>query len=186
MIITPLSVLSGEGVLPLEQAMSHLRLDDPANESSDVVAFRDAAIDWVEQHTGHSLQRRAFRWSGDAFAQAQDLLVRPLRSVIGVSYLVADNLVAVPAGGYRIAGDGIAALCAAPWPPVDGGVGCVQIDFEAGHDSNLPAPSALITAVKMLMAHLYRNREATSIGAAISEVPFGVSVLCQPYRSERV
>lgn len=38
----------------------------------------------------------------------------------------------------------------------------------------LVVPDDLVGAVKMLAAHMYENREATSVGVSASELPFGV------------
>lgn len=184
MNIVSVSPANGETVLTLEQAKRHLKIDDdPGYDDPDVAAFRDAAVDWLEQYTGRSFQRRTFRWSDASFARAAFLPIRPLRSIVSVSYLIADEITPVSTSDYRISGDGIVARSASPWPLTGGGLDSVRVEFEAGYDGDMPLPAALLAAVKMLMAHLYRNREAASVGVAVSEVPFGVASLCRPYRS---
>ncbi|KPF47073.1 head-tail connector protein [Rhizobium sp. AAP43] len=46
--------------------------------------------------------------------------------------------------------------------------------------SDTDVPASISIAAKMLVAHLYENREAA--GAALSETPFGVMALVSPYR----
>lgn len=197
MNIVAVTAADGEAVLPLAAAKRHLKIEprDPetevgaeadaetAIEDVEISAFRDAAIDLIEQFTGRSLQRRAFRWSGVSFAQAAALPIRPVRSIVSVGYLIDDVVTPITTDHYRIVADGITALSASPWPSISWGADQVRVEFEAGYDVDLPLPPALLAAVKMLMAHLYRNREAGSVGAAVTEVPFGVGALCRPYRS---
>lgn len=44
-----------------------------------------------------------------------------------------------------------------------------------------PVPAPLLEAVRQVAAHLYENREATSIDTSVREVPFGVEQLIGPY-----
>jgi hypothetical protein len=56
--------------------------------------------------------------------------------------------------------------CATPtWPPAD------------------PVPPAIIEAIKLLVAHLYENREASLVGVTSSALPFGLFDLLTPYRA---
>lgn len=45
-----------------------------------------------------------------------------------------------------------------------------------------PVPPALIEAIKLLVAHLYENREASLVGITSGELPFGLMDLITPYR----
>jgi hypothetical protein len=52
-----------------------------------------------------------------------------------------------------------------PWPPVT------------------PTPPAILQAVKMLVSHLYENREASLVGVTVAELPFGLFDLLTPFRA---
>ena len=57
----------------------------------------------------------------------------------------------------------------------------VTITFTAGFtDANRPA--ALVQAVKMFAAHLFRHRESVSSGVQAGEIPLGFRQLCSAYR----
>jgi uncharacterized phiE125 gp8 family phage protein len=57
----------------------------------------------------------------------------------------------------------------------------VEIKFDAGFtDANRPA--ALVKAVKMFAAHLFRHREAVGTGTVAGEIPLGFRQLCSAYR----
>lgn len=55
----------------------------------------------------------------------------------------------------------------------------VQVTLVAGYGDPEDVPEAIKSAIKMLVAHWYDNPAA---GAAIQEIPFGVSAILAPYR----
>lgn len=192
MIVVAVTPADGDMILPLDAAKRHLKIDlpdadstpdpDAEGEDAEIRAFRDAAIDWIETHTGRALQRRAFRWSGAGLGLAAALPVRPVRSVSSVGYLASDVVTPISADAYRVVGDGIVAVSEAAWPTAQCSADGARVEFDAGYDDEMPLPAALMAAIKMLMAHLYRNRGATNSGVTVTEVPFGVATLCQAYR----
>jgi len=59
----------------------------------------------------------------------------------------------------------------------------IYVQFTCGYgNAASDVPQAIRTAIKMLAAHLYENREITVVGQAIDEVPFAVEHLLWPYR----
>lgn len=63
------------------------------------------------------------------------------------------------------------------WPSVRGDHHAVEIIFVAGYgDAATDVPDHIIAAIKLLAAHLYENREATS-GFSVNEMPFSVKSL---------
>ncbi|ASY56485.1 Gene Transfer Agent (GTA) ORFG06 [Sinorhizobium sp. CCBAU 05631] len=58
----------------------------------------------------------------------------------------------------------------------------VQVEFTAGYGANsTDVPQAIRTAILLMVAHWYNNREA-SIAGQQSEIPFGASALIAPFR----
>ena len=45
-----------------------------------------------------------------------------------------------------------------------------------------PVPPSLLQAIRLLVAHLYENREASLVGITSQELPFGLMDLIAPYR----
>lgn len=76
------------------------------------------------------------------------------------------------------------------WPAIAARPGGVIVTFRAGYESAgspqdaTKIPNAVKTALKMLVAHWYEHREATSTDHrnTPTEIPLGVDVLLQPYR----
>lgn len=58
---------------------------------------------------------------------------------------------------------------------VAGYVGKALVDFD-------PVPGDLKEAVRMVVGHLYENREATLVGVVIAPVPLGAFELMAPHR----
>ncbi|ASQ10646.1 head-tail connector protein [Sinorhizobium meliloti] len=58
----------------------------------------------------------------------------------------------------------------------------VQVEFTAGYGENAAdVPHAIRTAILLIVAHWYNNREASTEGQQ-SEIPFGASALIAPFR----
>lgn len=63
------------------------------------------------------------------------------------------------------------------WPSLRGEHHAVEIIFVTGYgDAATEVPSRIIAAIKLMAAHLYENREATS-GFNVNEIPLGVKSL---------
>jgi len=58
----------------------------------------------------------------------------------------------------------------------------VEIFFTTGYATTAKIPVNLKLAIKMLAAHFYENREATTIGN-LSDLPMGVASLVMPYKT---
>ena len=62
-------------------------------------------------------------------------------------------------------------------------IAAVQISYVAGFGdmaSNIPRP--ILDAMKIYIAHFYRNREPYVKGTIVSEIPFSMKALLDPFR----
>lgn len=66
------------------------------------------------------------------------------------------------------------------WPTARSQPNAVSIAFDAGYADANQIPPPLLCAIKLIVAHLYKNREATESRALI-EIPMGVHSLAMPY-----
>lgn len=184
--LTPIDVAEGygEGILPLEDAKRHLRVDaDFADDDPLIEVLRDAAVDAVEKYCNIRLAETAgmvARFEG--FGPGMRAGIGPAASVLvtGVSYVdSAGEAAAIDAGGWRldVLGNLLPALNTA-WPT---SYGPVTVTFTAGYtDAN--RPPALVQAARFMLAHLYAQREAVITGTISSEAPLGFRFLCDQYR----
>jgi len=172
--LTRLSPLDGEAILPLAEAKEHLRV---LHEDEDglIRALRDAAIAHIENATGMALAPTEYRWVMPRFEMRLDLPVKPATELGAVEYWDADGEAQTVTGA--VLRDGLVFPPAgAAWPA---GYNRLAVTFTAG---TATPPADLLAAVKLMLGHLYAHREAVNVGNIVSQMPFGVEALIQPYR----
>lgn len=179
--LTPLTPLDGEALIPLAAAKAHLRVDLD-DEDDMIAAFRDAALDAVQQDTGVALVEQDFSWRG-AFGRRVRLGVRPLVAITSISYLDAAGVAQlVDPDVYRIGlHDEIVLQTGQSWPATADGDDAVTVLFSAGHAAGA-VPGTLLSAARLMIGHLFENRAAVETGGAGGEVPLGFRRLCDLYR----
>jgi uncharacterized phiE125 gp8 family phage protein len=173
-----------ELILPLALAKAHLRVDG-SEEDALIEALRAAAIHQVEQYCSIPLTSRAgFVWQGDAgcFADggAIRLGVHPVTAITSIDATDASGVTisATPADFVLGPHDMVRPKPGKSWPDSTGGA---AISFTAGLSSPAKAPS-LLQAVRLMLGHLYENREAMLEGAFSDAVPPGVISACARMR----
>jgi uncharacterized phiE125 gp8 family phage protein len=175
----------GEAILSLEECKGHLRVD--GDEEDDLIAaLRDASIDFVERYCSVKLMLTAgMVWSAVRFpghaTRSIQLTISPVREITAVSWLSASGQpgTALPASLRITANGDVLPAIGSNWPALVGGD--ATIEFTAGYDPG-KAPPSLLSAVRMFLGHLYKNREAVTDRGTEGEVPFGVRQLCGPFR----
>ncbi|MCW3837815.1 phage head-tail connector protein [Sphingomonas canadensis] len=178
----------GEALISLAEARAHLRVDTE-EEDALIAVLRDAAIDSVERHCGLFLGPRedlSIVFSGfPRCAWALRLPFGPYATitVTAVEYADRDG-VATPLsdGEWRVlAGGRLAPAAGKSWPVSNGDIVVTcNAGFAAGE-----APAPLIAAAKLMLGHLYLNREAVSATSSQNnavELPLGYRPLCAPFR----
>lgn len=177
----------GDAILPLADAKAHLRLEvDDSDDDALVGALRDAAIDAVEKLCGVRLGlTTGLVATFAAFADRLRMPVGPMATVAvaGITYVDGDGAAVtmdaadwrLGAGGYLTAGSGLAG---GSWPS---GARDVAVTFSAGYPEG-SVPGSLLMAVKLMLGHLYKNRDAVLATSLIGELPLGVTMLCAPYQ----
>ena len=176
----------GEALLSIGECKAHLRVTHDA-EDDLIRALRDAAIEYVERFCSVKLGPvtgmvwSAEGWPGCPSARIS-LGVWPVSAITAVRWRDADGATVdgVP-GDYRVSGKGELRLASSglAWPT--NSYGPVDVTFDAGYAEG-SAPSALLVAVRLMLGHLYMNREAVVNSGASGEVPLGVSSICALFR----
>lgn len=172
----------------LEEAKAHLRVDG-TDEDGAIEASLRAAADHVERFTGQVLTARVMELALDGFPEPPETISVPREPVTGiVSIAYSDPStgaeIAMAPGDWRWAdtdADAVRPPFGAAFPRAAAEGGSVRIRFNAGYEEGL-APPALLQAVKLMLGHLYLNREAAVAGGAATELPLGVQALCAPFR----
>ena len=176
MSLTRVTPLDGDSIIPLADAKLHLRVTHD-EEDSLIETLRDAAVSHVERASGVALSSGTWRWPLSRFPSRIELPIAPVTVVDGVTYLDAEGASQTYAGA-RLIGGCVYPAAGGSWPYAYNGV---TVEFTAGLSDPGEAPE-LIAAAKLMLGHLYSNREAANAGNMISrEVPLGVRSLIGTY-----
>ncbi len=181
---------------------SWINLDSDITEDDELLAgLITTARQWVEKETTLVLIDSIFEMKLDNFhgiypwGQEIRLPVQPLINVIDVQYIGNDGeYVQLPATEWIEVGDEPPRIVANPtgncWPAVCPRPGAVLVTFRAGYESSgspqdaTRVPEAVKLAMKMMIAHWYEHREATSTDHrnTPTEIPLGARMLTDQYR----
>lgn len=165
----------GEEPVPLELAKSHLRVvgthDDGLIERY-VKAARKAAENYINQ----AIVLARYEQTGDRLERSFELLKHPVQQVesiywgeyqyIETDYHVRSNYLYLPVV------DGLE-------PAFDAG----KVTYTAGFEE---VPEDIVSAILLILGHLYENRESVVVGVTVTEVPMGAKWLLDPYRLLKV
>lgn len=184
------AVVDGESVLPLARVKEHLEVDSDYRDPL-IEIFRNAAIDLVQQYTMRRLTLNDVAdpvlWRGNGFGSAPRGILRlgvgPVHSVLAIHYRDSQGAPAVMpvADVVHSGGSEIQLAAGKNWPDVDGGLDCAVIKLRVGYETG-KVPSALISAMLLMIGHLYANRESVITGTVTATLPLGFEALCDKYR----
>lgn len=184
----PVAVIAApEPVVGLDDAARHLRDIEP-EEHVYVDGLLRAAQGWIDGPAGwlgRSIGRQTLEMRRTGFVLPPDgVLIRlpygPILDVEAVSYVDAGGEeVELDDGDYRLVGDMLSPV--GSWPgSVAHQCDAVRIRYIAGYEpEKVPAP--IKQAILLLVGQWYAVRQTVVIGS-VSEVPFAVEALLQPYR----
>lgn len=185
-------------VVSLAEAKSWLRVEH-AEKDDDIRDLVAAATAYVAQQADLTLAPTSFEQRVDRWpVGCVELDTGPVRDIADVVYLdpagaeqsidAADFAWEPTSTGARVwltAGFSQPALADRP--------GAVRIVFAAGFndpqatagDDRLELPAQASTAIRLLVAHWWRNRETVSLGAPPASMPFGVDAIIETLRVYR-
>lgn len=171
------------------------------SDDDDLIsALIGAGQSYLDTMLGRQIMPAAWRLVIDGFPRAARLRLPrpPLIELTSIAYrdvsgvwrnMALDDVDLVPGGDQASFIMPIFGNC---WPATDCRPGAVQIEYRAGYeppetspapDAAAAVPQAIKRALLLLVGHWYANREASSIGAAITDIPMGVDALLTPYRA---
>jgi len=175
--------------LTLEQAKAQCEVDSDYWDDL-ITALIPTARMQVENLTGLQLMPATWTLTLDAFPLWTYTAIRlpksPVTNIDSVTYVDDDGDATVwsPSDYTLDATNQPARLLPAydkTWPTTRRQPNAVTIQFDAGFANAAAIPAPLMSAMKMLISHLFKNREATE-ARALMEIPLGFQSLIYPYR----
>lgn len=187
----PLKLITAPAERPvsLAEARLHLRVDHQ-DEDELIAGLLDAAIAHLEGKDGvlgRALVTQTWELILDHLPdEAIQIPLAPLQSVTSVRYYDTANALQTlaPALYYVDTANEpgwVTRVSAATWPETFDGANSVLVRFVAGYGAASAVPGPIKAAIKLLVGHLYRNREATT-AEALTATPMAVDALTAPYR----
>lgn len=183
----------------IEEAAEHCRIDSD-DELPYLKQLIEVASEYVEKVTGRVAVASTFTlvapsWhsliNGDDNEPRIDcrnpysipIPRAPLNSVSSIKYYASnsESQTTISSSDYRVITSrdpGIVQFIDSP-PSVEDRLDAIEIIFAAGSSDPTDAPPVLRHAVKMIIAHLYKNREHVNIGNIVSRIPDTVPMMLE-------
>lgn len=174
-----------EEPLTLAEAKAQLRVDHGADDAL-ILALVRAARELVEARTGRRLVSTGVVCYLDRFPCARGGLIElpggTVSAIASVKYRDPDGILQTLApAGYQTDTNSIPARMlpayGTSWPDTRELPAAVEIHYTAGYGGAAAVPETLKSAMRLLIGHLYENREAVSSGTHGNELPLGVEAL---------
>lgn len=167
----------------LDECKSQLRLEIPDDDPL-ILSYIAAARSYVEAVAGQQLVSSTWQWKLDGFQPIFHLPHPPLQSVTTFTYLDTAGVSQPLTENTDFQVDTASVpgrIMAAPtktWPAVQSGrFNTVTITYIAGHGAIGVVPENFKQAIRLLVAHQYREREPVLVGATSKELEFAVNSL---------
>ena len=179
----------------LEEMKDWARIDDADSDatlSGNIIAARR----WVETLTHRALITQTLVFKIDSFPGPITTVIElpggKTQTLTSIAYLDTNGDSQTWAALNYIADlvsqPGLVGLAySKDWPSIREWDLPITITYDAGYgDDPGDVPEELRTAIKILAAELFENREDSIVGAPIANVPWGAKRLADPYRIHRV
>ena len=172
-------------IITVADLKAHMRVTH-THEDTLISALRSAAISWVEEHCNIKLGSYTARGYLPGFYNSY-IPIGPVTAISEVKYqTTADkdytsDLTTLAAGKWYT--DEIsqpARIAFRDYPSVyEYALTPVVVTFTAGY-STMPAP--VLQAIRLLVSHLYENRQEEVAGTITARLKFGLEALLNPFR----
>lgn len=186
MKLLPVSLRSDEPVT-VHQAKQNSNITDDYDDQL-IDSLVSTVREYVERDIGYITTQQQYYGYLESFDYVLNIPVRPIISIDEIKYFDTDGVEQIlDPSQYQFSGLGLnPVVCPAPgatWPQVQSGrLNAVTITFTAGHATRDQVPHTIKQAIKLLVGHFYENRESTTQGINVVELPQGYDFLVQSFR----
>lgn len=177
-------------VMTRAEAKTHLRILAAVHpDDSYIDGLITATREWAEEYIERAIGTQTLELALDVFPDAFQL--KPyVQSLTSVKYLDINNVEQTITSTDYVLDNYSSPAWIVPaynkvWPATYCTANAVKVRFLAGYDVNNPCPQAIIAAMKLMLGHLYENRQEDVLGntrISFNSLPMGVYALLQPYR----
>jgi len=171
-------------IITVADLKAHMRVTH-TQEDTYISALRSAAISWVEEHCNIKLGSYTARGYLAGFYNSY-IPIGPVTAISEVKYQTTsdktyDNLDTLAAGLWFT--DEIskpARIAFRDYPNVyEYALTPVVVTFTAGYTT---MPDPVLQAIRLLVAHMYENRQEEVVGTITTRLKFGLEALLNPFR----
>lgn len=185
-LILNLSSAPASEPITTAEAKTHLRIDS-SDDDTYIDTLIEAARRHVESFTNRALITQTWELYLDDFPN-EILLPKPeLVSVSSITYTdTAGASQTLSTDVYQVDTDHLPGRIflkyGQTWPAVQEIPKAVKVTYVAGYGAASAVPQSIKTAIKILVAHWYENREPVIVGTNVASVPLSVEYLLMPYK----
>lgn len=179
-----------EEPITLAEAKLHLR-ETGTDQDAFITSLILTARQHVESVTNRVLMLQTWDLFLDEFVEHwydQELTIDklPFQSVVHIKYTDSQGVLqTMEASDYQVDSNSEPARIMPAygefWPSTQKILNAVNVRFIAGYDTAADVPDPIKHAMKLLVGHLFENREAIIVGTIVAEPPMAVPSLLGPY-----
>lgn len=169
----------------LAQARLHLRVTD-TSEDALITSLITAARQYCEHYTRRAIGAQTLEIALEEFPDDDEieLPMSPVTAITYVKYIATDGtLTTLSSGSYSLDDyshvSRVLLAYNTCWPLTQDVDNAVFIRYVAGATTT---PATVIAAMKLMIGHLYENRESVVVGPTVAELPMAVKSLLDTYK----
>lgn len=179
------AAVNQDTIITVADLKAHMRVTHTA-EDTLISALRSAAISWVEEHCNIKLGSYTARGYLPGFYNSY-IPIGPVTAVTEVKYqttadtdYTTDLTTLVASNWFTDTISQPARIAFRDYPNVyEYALTPVVVSFTAGYGT-VPAP--VLQAIRLLVAHMYENRQEEIVGTITTRLKFGLDALLNPFR----
>ena len=170
-------------VITLGDAKLHLRVDDDS-EDDLITALIQSATKSAEHHTGLKLLRETAYTLMGLFYDEVRFFRNPVYQISSITYYDKNNALQTLSTShyYSQVVNGVYTIRFHETPETYNRMDCVKITFTCGFATANEVPQDIKSAIKLMIGHLYENRQGVLVGTITSELPIGIKYLLDQNR----
>jgi uncharacterized phiE125 gp8 family phage protein len=179
-----------EEPITLTEAKLHLRVDH-ADDDTLITSQIKTAREYCEDFQNRAFITQTIKLTLDEFPDVICVPRPPLISVTSIKYIDENGQQqTLNSSVYKVDTESEPARIVPAynqcWPGLRGDINSVEVIYQAGYGGAAAVPGKVISAMKLLLTHLYENREPVNIGNIVTELPMSVKSLLSLDRSGMV